>query len=242
MKRIVLLLALSQAVFAQDPEWQARQRPDNLELPNKPKFTIDGKVTGLSDDAFHTLELLNESKRPFSDSDAHSLKAAILKDGTIDDGEWKLLEEMTQHGFKTIQVTSASDLSKQLKTYSRSGNTREILLRTLYPKLDFPAALESGKDGFLKIASVVAQSPSREAEAVHVLEQKFIKPWQQSDSKNAYKSLRDEIGRYYGWCSTAAPELKAPAKSLLYQSLKQLDKDDSDRVPDFLYSWLLNSK
>jgi hypothetical protein len=242
MKRILLLLALSQAVFAQDPEWQAKQRPDNHELPSKPKFSIDGKVNGLSDDAFRALELLNRSERPFSDSDAHSLKAAILKDGTIDDGEWKLLEEMTQTAFKTIQVTSASDSSKQLKTYPRGGTPREILLRTIYPKLDFAAALETGKEGFLKIAVVVAQSPSREAEAVHVLEQKLLKPWQQSNSKDAYKPLRDEISRYFVWCSSAPPEVKPHAKSLLYLSLKQLDKDDSDRVPDFLYSWLLSSK
>ena len=242
MKRIFIVLALSGVALAQDPEWQARQRPDNLELPSKPKFTLDGKVTGLSEEAFQALERVGDSQGKFSEAEALELKAAVLKDGTIDEGEWKLLEEMTQYGFKTIQVTSASDPSKQVRTFSRSGKCREILLRTLHPKLDFPAALESGKDGFLKIASVVAQSPSREAEAVHVLEQKLIKPWQQSDSKNAYKPLRDEIGRYYGWCSTAPPELKPPAKSLLYLSLKQLDKEDSDRVPDFLYSWLLSSK
>ncbi len=173
MKRIFLVLAMSSSVFAQDPEWQAKQRPDSHELPRRPKFTTDGTVSGLSEDAFRALELLSQSKRPFSEADAQSLKAAVLKDGTIDDGEWKLLEEMTQHGFKVIRVTAAGNPTRQLNTYTRVGHPREILLRTLYPKLDFSAALENGQEGFIQVVSVVAQSPSLEAEAVHLLEKKI---------------------------------------------------------------------
>ncbi len=201
---------------------------------------IDGKVAGMNADTFTAFQ--NIKKRnpgAMTQANAEELKLAILKDNKIDDAERDLLEEMTQSQFRSITVTiaNAKPTDAKIVSYPVSGNAKKVLQDVLNPPADLAAEWGNGVAGWNIIVREYKKSAVEEVRVVNFVAGKLALQWEQSNMKNGYKPLRDEIAKRYGYSNSASADANS-GRTLLYKAMNQVDRNAKDAVPDFLYNWV----
>lgn len=200
---------------------------------------IDGKVAGLNPTTHAALKTI-KTRNPGSLTarDTTELKVAIMADGKVDDAERDLLEEMTQSQFRLITATLAnSNPADDVKTYPTAGSAKQVLLETLNPPLDLDKSWNGGMAGWHDIIREYKKSAANEPRVINFVAGKLMVRWKESNIGNGYKPLRDEIGRLYGFSNSAGSNTNA-GRTILYHSMKQVDQNEQDKVPDFLYNWV----
>lgn len=201
-------------------------------------MAIDGKVSGLNTTTFNALQAIKKrNPGSLTEKDANELKAAVNKDGKIDDGERDLLEEMTQSQFRNITVTQEGNINAKVMTFPTVGNAKKVLQDTINPVLNLEEAWNNGNTGFNDIIKAYKKSPMEEARVTNFVADKLAKAWEQSNMGNGYKPLRDMIGRLYGFSNSAGSDTNT-GRTILYKSMNQIDRNAGDSIPDFLYNWV----
>ena len=201
-------------------------------------MAIDGKVAGLNTSTFTAFQdIKKRNPGAFTEANANELKAAINKDGKIDDAERDLLEEMTQSQFRSITVTQEGSSTAKVVSYPVSGNAKKVLQDTLNPPLNLEDAWSKGNAGFNDIIKAYKKSPIEEARVTNFVSGKLAQAWEQSNMGNGYKPLRDMIGRLYGFSNSTGSDTNT-GRTILYKSMNQLDRNAKDSIPDFLYNWV----
>lgn len=210
-----------------------------LFVPQLAWATVDGKVHDLNEETFRTLQAIRRRNpnSTLTESEARELKAAILKDQELDDAERDLLEEMTQSQFRGITVFLADDESNRVVAYPTSANAKRVLQDTLDPPLDLEAAWQQGNEGWNNLVRYRAKTSVSEARTEAFVQARLAEAWDQSNMGNAYKPLRDLISLLYGYTGLPGADLNS-GRTLLYRTLKALDSERQDKVPDFLYNWV----
>jgi len=183
---------------------------------------IDNKVPHLNPT---TLAALNKALRlhpgMLMDADGPALKAAILSDQVIDEGERDLLQELVQTPLRSISVTDTV-------CYSASGACRHTLLEVLTTGM--PELWQNG--GYSRLVAHAKEFPQRQSDVVFFVEQKLLPVWKESNRENAFKPIRGAIGELY----SASDQLLG--REILFQACQLLDQDAEHRMPDFLYKWV----
>lgn len=204
---------------------------------------LDGKVKGLNPATFAALKVNTSPGTTLRESDARAIVAAIKKPlpgesvGTIDDKEGDLLNELTQSLYRRIFVTIEGSDAAELVTYPTSGAAKRVFQEALDPPLNMETAWSEDASGFNKIVAYYKKSPIRRAKVLAFVKLKLKQQMDVSDMKNAYKPLRDEIGRRYAHSGTQGADTST-GRTILYKSLNDLDFEGGGTLPDFLYSWL----
>jgi hypothetical protein len=206
---------------------------------------VDGKVIGLNRTAFDTLNAGRKANlnNAFSEAEARNLSAAIMKpqpgekEATIDPVESDLLRELTQSGFRAINVFVEGSNAEKLTVYTTWGNARSLLRQTLATPFDLEAAWAAQASGFTVITNAYAASEHARAKIAPFVQAKLAAAWDKSSKENIYKPLRDETSKLYGY-SGAAGGNASNGRMMIYECLRDLDFDRDDAIPDFLYTWL----
>lgn len=223
--------------------------PSPVVTPNQ-----NGKVVGLNDPVYRELASLRMGNPSvMTEAEAHRLKAAVLKDGRIDDIERDLLEELVQTQFRSITITpataptsatprivlltGASPLPAKVTCYPISGNAKRVLVDVLRPALDLNAAWGQAGPGWQAIVREYKLGPVQEARVLTFVKAKLDEEWKKSNTGNGFKPYRDLVGRLYGYGSASGADATG-TRTVLYKAANEHDKANGDKVPDFLYNWI----
>lgn len=201
----------------------------------------DGKVTGLNVDTYTVLKTIKKrNPGAFTENNSKELATAIRKDGKVDDLEADLVREMTNSQFRSITITpanAAANSADQVMTYPVSGNAKKELQYVLNPPLDLAAEWAKPDHSWNLLVKDYKSSPERKTAVLAFVVEKMAEKWKVSNMENGYKPLRDQIGKLYGQSNSSGADANA-GRSLLYEAVKTVDRNDQDKMPDFLYNWV----
>jgi hypothetical protein len=219
------------------PPLEADFVPPNKHVPPEPDG--DAAVGG---DAFAALTMIRQrNKLSLELVDVTDLAAAIRNDGQIDAGEIDLLGELTNSQFRKITVVPQGASGPKLDVYPVSGANKQVLKDVLDPPLDLAAALARGAEGWREIVTEARRDPARQEQVTAFLVAQLESEWQASNLANAFKPVRDRLMALYRFTITPpTDELTTKAgQALLWHAAKTLDLGADDKLPDFLYNWML---
>ncbi|MGV3524383.1 MAG: hypothetical protein ACO1RX_09165 [Candidatus Sericytochromatia bacterium] len=200
---------------------------------------LDGRVNNLNRDVASTLQRLQRANPgSITEAGAQELKTAILKDNNIDANEQDLLNELTQDKVKSISVYAEGIANPVAVTYSATGRSKAILESMGNPQENLSALWSQGQAGYKRLTEIYARSPSDAKKVTDFVAGKLQSAWDQSNMGNGYKPLRDLIGSTYGFATSNTGESVTQGRNLLHASMKQVDQQANDRIPDFLYNWV----
>jgi hypothetical protein len=200
---------------------------------------IDGRVSGLNNDVFQTLQNIKKTNSgSLTEADAKALQTAINKDGKIDSAEQDLLTELTQSNIRAITIQSADSPANSLVFGTTLGKARNLLQETQTPTSKLDSLAGQGPDGIGELTKIYQRSPADADRVVAALARKGSEAWDKSNVGNTYGPLRTMISSAYSGVNKLEGQDNSDARWMLHKAIKQIDTQKGDAVPDFLYNWV----
>lgn len=217
-------------------------RPPELIIgPPTPRTPLDGKVHGLNLPVFEKVRALRSAGGPsLTPATADQLVQAIRADGSVDEAEWDLLDELCNARTRSITITPAADPSAPNESVSLTSVAGDTLNRIIaaIPVLDLEKAWSDGAAGWAALTAEHRRGGVTALRTVHFVADKLAAEWRQSTTANAYKPLVNVISERYKLCDSVGEEAKTPSRTLLREALALVDTYDAGKLPDFLYNWI----
>jgi hypothetical protein len=182
----------------------------------------DQKVAYLSEPVLQIVKTSATKTPQWDATSTRQLRDAVWADGKLDDGEQDLLEELTSPRFQTITVGPG------INVYPAGGPYVKTLQAAYLP----PDLRAPGYENNLQ--SLVDQPHTP---AVAYLYEDLYTVAEQSNIANRYKPVRDRLNVLV----TASNKTTDPkrTRALIHEAMTQVDKGGNDKLPDYLYNWIL---
>lgn len=207
----------------------------------EPTEVTDGRVNGLNARTYDALQRINQASRAsgiISAQAARFLGQEIVADQQMDPVETDLLLELTQDRSRLVKVSKENAHEEVVTFGTTSGETRKILRDLLLPQKTLEILLTSGPAGWKEVALLSERSPSDADDVQKYVQQHLASLWRQSNLDNKYLPLRDFLKQADIDMKTLPEAVYKSARSVLYQSVVQVDADLLDSIPNAFYSWL----
>ena len=210
-------------------------------VPPPPITAPDGRVRGLNSAAFARLvEIRKGQPGAINAASAAAIRDAVKADGKLDSVERDLIDELLQPVIRSITVTEAGTVRppRDVVLFPVSGPSLRLLVEFVDPPFDYASAWTRGAAGWGEIVRDFARGGQHERAAQDFVAARLGESWKLSNLGNAYKPLRDRFGQLYSWSAALHGDQVAPGRWILFNAMAQLDREQADNVPDFLYTWV----
>lgn len=210
---------------------------------------IDGRVTGLNQDAFQAAKFaqIRKSTAPKGVTEANVLKNAILKDNKIDSAEQDLINEFTSDSGQKVNISAqqTAGFSPQDISFNNKWSSEAIdIIKDIKPKENISqldSLWNSGAKGFKEITKIYQSSPENKEKVLNFLEGKTKTAWDKSGITNAYSPLKGLISTAYSGVNQLSGDDNTAGRTMLHEAIKRVDTTESGgngSIPDFLYNWI----
>lgn len=210
-------------------------------------WAADIPLIRVTEALYATLMGLNPSS--FGSRDFHQagwLLSSVQRDGTVDDGEFRVLEMVVEAKgdfYFATEDKAAVRFRNAWRPDARRG-LAPVFAVAQVARADFRDLWEGGEDGFAEMVRVFMSEDGAgpwRGKLVDFVARRVDELWAESTVQNGYGPLRSMIATRFSMIGKLDEELKIPARQLLYDGIKNADtlEDGTDGpIPSFLYNWI----
>lgn len=202
-------------------------------------MTIDGNVTSLNRAVYESLQKVKNPGQ-MTESEAKSLRSAIMHDGRIDLAEQDLLKELTsdQAGSVKVNAKQAAGFNPSALNFSRTSGAAKTALNALAQPQDFNQLWNSGPEGMRKLIDLHSISPQNADQVKRFVATKFLQSYALSNTFNAYSPMVSTIANAYNAIKDADPATSRAGRQMYFEAMQMVDEYAKGFVPNKLYDWL----
>ncbi len=183
-----------------------------------------------------------KQRQPWGIRQIETVRVGLLRDDQVDALERSIIDELTKPAFRVrlvaIKTPTFNPADLEL-VGSLAPDARTLLERVAPVKGQEQLALwmQSGPSGWTKAITYAKASPEQEKEVLGVLVARLRWVLQGANLANGYGPFRDELSSLF-YQGQADPRYYREV--LLYPACQQLHREvGKDRMPEFLFSWII---
>lgn len=245
MKRVVAALSVLVAspVMAQGGPLNSEviavpTRPPNVR-PADAKNS-DGRATASREVIAVLTAATQRPPRPLLGPDAIRIRDLVLADGKLDDAEFDLIDELSEHSIRTIRITPATGSSEPLFVGTASGETLRAFEAIFEQRYRAQWDAKDPVKGWTELLREAKISQASHGRIRRFLGTITIPAAQQSTVANTYAPARKFISDYALRNEKLPLAERTLGRRLAYEAMVDADIYVRGALPEFIYSWLKN--
>ncbi len=208
-----------------------------LGLPGAGFAQSMGKITAESQEQISAYRaMITKDAAPLDKEQLRKILVVFFADGGLSKTEIAQMRELFRTDINGIDVFSAGTKIVSLPPVAASSRSFYILLSQ---GGDLNVYWNSGAQGIEHLVDYASLSLAMQNNADKIVANQIYAEWKISNSYNQYKPYRSLLADKFTVSTKLLPADHEAFKQILYRANKLIDDKLNDKLPDYLYTWLL---
>lgn len=212
------------------------ERPPNLRPADA--SVADGRAKASAEVLAVIAAAKDRSTRVMQVTDAANIRSLLLIDGTLDEAELDLLDELTASAIRAITVSPLSGNAQPVITGTVSGDTRRVLEGPLEQRYRAMWDAKDPVEGWMRLLREARRSDASHSRVRAFLATMTLQAARESTAANVYRPLTQLVAAFSSRNEKLPLADRTLGRRLQYEAFVDGDFFAGGQMPDFIYSWL----